>query len=694
MDKNFINIDDLVRQRLGGGEEHEQAGSWGRMRDLLDKEMPQKKPAGLYWRRSLSAIALLLLVAGASVGGYEMMKNKNAAQGTTTGTIAAATAVNNTNNGTIAANHELNNTNENKTTSTNTNETKTINSIAATTTTAKDVSGEAKPIAADVPVKEHKKHRSAVAVSDNKTIAANNNKSVTTNNKDNNKEQHIAANNKRATVKNAESNTVAHEKAIAKENEAAKAVATVADKKNTTNNSNSAPVTTGKETMADMPLSSSAPSVAANKAATVKSKTASGDHKKTTLPSVKVAAKTNSGNTHKTAATVANNIPVAETTEEVPGNDNTAKTARKSRHATANKVAAVTTHTKPAAKVAATPVATVLSATMGNTANNNTKTAVAKNTHKSQKKVQRLVLAQHTVKISPTQVKYILDTISMESATEDLEFAMAPAAFGPQSYEKFMSTTEETSEAVAVKDNHVKKSKGSGALENLNAAFNDMKTKVKGAHFSPGITGGINGTFFGPNSFRGFQFGITGNETFSETFAVQAELKYFNRISNNYSLNDNYYTYTPSAGGFTKTMVVNPYSINTLQSIEMPISVRYCTGNFNFYVGGNMAYSFAINSGAYPLADPSSATQVATVGNDNGPKIQTDDFRSRFGLGYLVGASCRVSPNVTIDFRNVQNLWDNSSTSGAKIVSGQLYKSPSLQLSIGYRFGGNRTNKE
>jgi len=685
-----MNIDDLVRQRLGGGEEHEQAGSWGRMRDLLDKEMPQKKPAGIYWRRSLSAIALLLLVAGASVGGYEMMKNKNAAPGTTKGAIAAATVINNSEH---SVNNELNNTNDTKTTSTNTNETKTINNIAATPTTAKDITGEAKPISANVPVKEHKKHSATPAVANNKTVTTGDHKSVAAN-ADNNKEQHIAANNKTATVKNTEPKTVAQEKAIAKENHAAKAVATVADRKNTTDNSNSAPVTTGKETMADMALSSSAPSVMANKAATVKSKTASGDHKKTTSPAEKVAAKTNGGNTHKTPAIVANNTPVTEATEEVTGNDNTTKTAHKSsKHTMANKVATVTTHTKPAAKVASAPVVPVLSATMGNTANNNTKTAVAKNAHKAPKQVQRLVLAQHMVRISPTQVKYILDTISMENATEDLEFAMAPDAFGPQSYEKFLSTTDETSEAVAVKDNHVKKSKGSSSLENLNAAFNDMKTKVKGAHFSPGITGGINGTFFGPNSFKGFQFGITGNMSFSETFAVQGELKYFNRISNSYSLNDNYYTYTPSAGGYTKTMVVNPYSINTLQSIEMPISVRYCTGNFNFYVGGNMAYSFAINSGAYPLADPSSATQVATVGNDNGPKVQTDDFNSRFGLGYLVGASCRVSPNVTIDFRNVQNIWDNSSTSGAKFVSSQLYKSPSLQLSIGYRFGGNK-NKE
>ena len=47
MDKNFVEIDNLVKQRLGGGEEHERPGSWQNMRELLDKEMPQAQPVSL-----------------------------------------------------------------------------------------------------------------------------------------------------------------------------------------------------------------------------------------------------------------------------------------------------------------------------------------------------------------------------------------------------------------------------------------------------------------------------------------------------------------------------------------------------------------------------------------------------------------------------------------------------------------------
>ena len=73
MDKNMINIDDFVRQRLSGGEEKERAGAWLHMRDLLDDKMPLRPAAGGYnWRRMLTAATGLVLLASLTVGGYKM----------------------------------------------------------------------------------------------------------------------------------------------------------------------------------------------------------------------------------------------------------------------------------------------------------------------------------------------------------------------------------------------------------------------------------------------------------------------------------------------------------------------------------------------------------------------------------------------------------------------------------------------
>lgn len=74
MDKNMINIDDLLRQRLGDAEEPERAGAWGNMRDLLDKQMPADRvpAAATNWRRMFAYVAGVALLAALSVGGYQV----------------------------------------------------------------------------------------------------------------------------------------------------------------------------------------------------------------------------------------------------------------------------------------------------------------------------------------------------------------------------------------------------------------------------------------------------------------------------------------------------------------------------------------------------------------------------------------------------------------------------------------------
>jgi hypothetical protein len=259
------------------------------------------------------------------------------------------------------------------------------------------------------------------------------------------------------------------------------------------------------------------------------------------------------------------------------------------------------------------------------------------------------------------------------------------------------STSASGKTGMGIKESQATKT-GTGAttIEKLTATFNDLKFHVAGAQFAPGLTAGINGTFFGPSSFKGFQFGITGNLMFGESVSILTELKYFHRINSNYSLEDNYYTYTQVAGGqYRKDLQQNSYNFSTLHSIEMPVSIRYCKSHFNFFVGANLVYTFAINTGATTaLSTTNTPVLVSAPGNDNTPKIKADDFNSRFGLGYLVGLSYQVSPSIMLDFRNVQTVWDNATTPGSKTVSNQLYKSPSFQVSLGYRLGGKQKNKD
>ena len=96
MDKNFVEIDNLVRQRLGGGEQQEPNGAWHSMRELLDKEMPQAEPiGGLYWRRIFGGVAMLLLAGAVGVGGYKLATSSAGSDARNTdGAVATESAAN------------------------------------------------------------------------------------------------------------------------------------------------------------------------------------------------------------------------------------------------------------------------------------------------------------------------------------------------------------------------------------------------------------------------------------------------------------------------------------------------------------------------------------------------------------------------------------------------------------------------
>ena len=78
MDNNMINIDDLLKQRLGDAEERERAGAWTNMRDLLDQQMPVNAGASTNWRRMFFYVAGVALLAAISVGGYQMVESFSA----------------------------------------------------------------------------------------------------------------------------------------------------------------------------------------------------------------------------------------------------------------------------------------------------------------------------------------------------------------------------------------------------------------------------------------------------------------------------------------------------------------------------------------------------------------------------------------------------------------------------------------
>jgi hypothetical protein len=274
---------------------------------------------------------------------------------------------------------------------------------------------------------------------------------------------------------------------------------------------------------------------------------------------------------------------------------------------------------------------------------------------------------------------------SEDGAAKGVNQAIVPAS----------AATEVTKETeVAKNKSAAKQGAGASLVQKMLSAFNEIKQNASRTQFVPGITAGINANFFGPSSFKGFQFGLTGDIIFNEKWNIMTEFKYFHRLNNSTQIDDNFYTYTQVGSQYRKDLQLNSYSFSALHSLELPVSVRYHQGKFDFYAGGNFLYTFSINTGAATQPAVGVAPEfVSTPGNDNAPTLNEADFSSRFGLGYLFGFSYQVAPKFNIDLRNVQTVWDNAASTGAKSISNQLYKTPSLQLSIMYRLGGNR-NKD
>ena len=763
MDKNFVNIDNLVRQRLGGGEAQERTGAWQNMRELLDKEMPQQRPVGLfYWRRMLSAIAVLMLIGTVGVGGYKIASSVNGGnvQNTDAGIAAAPTVAT-----PGATESSLKNNEVNKQISTsgigdknqkaNADNDRSVNKQQLIAANEKQATN--KEVNKQLPVTnqgDNEKSEAGISHKEVNTVAANNksanrnaesvadNKQATTNKVSANNDKKEIPKTKQVSKNDAlpVGNTVNNSKpsstaavAVTNTNEPAhngNKTKTVAEKNQAVKPGNNTTATSAnvpgqnnhaKYVNPNMVKEGNTKPVAINNPAAANSHTsvaannnvsANNNNNAQTVTPDKLAIGSHAPSTNNTNGV---NTDKAIDTKNEPGKDNkVAATNSISNNKTENNTSETRVPvfvTKSGKKIPGDKLQRLNIDKARRNENANTTASV--NHLKSKRVIQRMALVEHFIKTTPGEGFYKLDTISVVTLTEELGIITETKTIIPaDSKTKNDANSSTQNKATAdprvvpaaapapsrhtnVKENNAgKKTSGALSIENLSEAFNDIKYQVAGMQFAPGLTAGINGTFFGPNSFKGFQFGFTGNFIFSNKVSLMTELKYFHRINNNYYLNDNYYTYTPiTGGGYSKELQLNAYSFSTLHSFELPVAVRFTEKKFNFFAGGNFVYTFAINTGAASQPDPSNTITSATIGNDNAPKLKEQDFNARFGFGYLFGISYQVSPNVNFDFRNVQTIWDNSKSSGSKMISNQLYKSPSFQLSFGYRLGGNK-NKE
>ena len=214
----------------------------------------------------------------------------------------------------------------------------------------------------------------------------------------------------------------------------------------------------------------------------------------------------------------------------------------------------------------------------------------------------------------------------------------------------------------------------------FNEVVNDLKFNISQIKFYPGISIGYNNYILKTTAFNGFHFGFAGLFTL-DNWALMTELKYFNRINSDYSIND---SYVESAGAGLQQKVDHFFKIASLQSIEMPIAMRYTVNRLNIFAGINTTYVFGLNPEEvthYNQPEPiSQGTYNAAA------SISVNDFNNRIGIGGLMGVSYDLVPSMQLDLRATRNVWDNLNSRGGLIVARELFRVPSFQVSFTYRF--------
>lgn len=224
--------------------------------------------------------------------------------------------------------------------------------------------------------------------------------------------------------------------------------------------------------------------------------------------------------------------------------------------------------------------------------------------------------------------------------------------------------------------------------------------------FNPGISLGVNASLFNTkHNFGGFHAGFTNTLPLSEYFSMMTELKFFYRNNSGYTVSDasttirNHQTDTISMASSNQNVYtyqvdsnVKIYNFKHVMSLELPIYMQAHLSKFTLYGGVNFAYNFRLNVKQIKRdfiingQDIREKSEPYNFPVEKGSQFSRDDFSSRFGIGYSFGAAYSFNPNLYVDFRLTQNVWDNTNTNAARSISNGFFKVPSLQFSIGYRF--------
>jgi hypothetical protein len=667
MNKDMINIDDFVREKLGVSKEKDDPTAWLKMKDLLDKEMPEKAvPFMFRWGKPMAFLGVALLLGALCVGGYELNAIREKSE----------------------ANTELASANENYN--------KTINHSSNNSKHSND-----KVLIEGVGEKSNNNTHQEIS-----SNANDGSESIS-----NNKEQGIEKRN--GSINSGASNAIAtvsksEEKHLGEEsNELQEPIN--ANQSNKSNVVLKAKNTTALASNVRVGSSATKPlnkSHAQSSQTQPSSKAPEQDLKLS--KSVEETHSDNSGLSSRSDKTVIGD----KVNDDKLQNNNLEAAAKNTSKAPVS--IEKTKDSNPTRIIDSIPlISTVKKETVSKRFPK--KITVEEDTI-SQDKIG--IARAYNAPASKVNEKESVSTITTVGNTNK-------KVSGKNSSNKIkVETVAKNNEYAASntqskKDNKVEQKKNIGSQQkkglanfidklNLPDAAANAKRDIGNAKFYAGFAAGFNYSLSNVNNFQGIQFGPTGELVFNQHWSLFASIKYFNRSGGKKIIDDTYWKETAADTPYFKSganwnywletdTTTKHFNFSTLHSFELPLTVRYSLHKFYIMTGINLAYYLGVNVEEVKKKSPTVTTSILQtnyskpIPNEQQPKLSASDFGSKFGLGYVFGLGYQISPAWQADARLVNTFWDNSKGDGAKNLSKDFYKLPSLQLTVGYQFNRGKT---
>lgn len=664
MSKDMLNIDDFMREQLGSHSEKEDSNAWLKMKALLDEEMPERAvPFYFRLRKPLLFAGAALLAGILCVGGYRMHALRSGA-GAPGGSSAPSVPV--------AKSH-----------------------------TQTPVSNES-----TAPVEP--------------TVAENNDKEG---------DFAAEANRNDSKIPKPTGSTTTHSSA----NE------TIAGHKTLKEAGSPAPVSLSSEKHPEKQLSTSKKTLNASDAgilALAAATTETAAPEKQLPKPAPIAARTNAGRTRGLQA-----LPAAKSTAaSLPPADNSRKHARK-ENLVANKSVSETgnnpesgstnaaSNTDMAAK-RVDSINTIITVNKPTRSKPNSRTVTYITDTVAEQKV---ALPETITAATETNQKTIslIGNLPAPGPEDQKEAGKAAERINkkqarleakrqkqqfngatPKDLQKNTSTADAETSANKATVSSKQKSALARFVENLRIEEKtaDVKRSIRNADHYFGFSLGGNYSLSSAADFRGIQFGPTGELVFNKHWSFFAALRYFNRSGTNRTVNDSYVedvssNVPDSIRGANHYFTIftdsttRRFNFSTVQSFEMPLSVRYSFRNFYVMTGLNLVFTLPVNVDLDQKNEGTQRSHVVATNSTSKPIIQNPgsnynvgSFNGRFGLGYIIGAGYRFAPAWHADLQLVNTFWDHSPNKGAKSVSKDFLRVPSVQFSIGFQF--NRGTKK